>query len=129
VIVRGGEFAAQRRHGAGQVHPDRSGLDAQLPGDGVGVQVQEDPQCDHLALAARQAAQRCQQGGVETTAEVAGGGQIVIGQRHFAAAPAPQRGPGVERGAHHPCLQGRMAADLPPRRPCPGERLRDLVFG
>jgi len=27
MIVRGGELAAQRRYGAGQVHPDRSGLD------------------------------------------------------------------------------------------------------
>ena len=42
---------AQRRYAPGQVGPYRSGGDPQLRGDGVDVQVEEDAQRDHLALA------------------------------------------------------------------------------
>ena len=62
-------------------------------------------------------------------AEVAGSRQVVVSQGQFAAAPPPPRRPGVQRGAHHPRPRSRMAADLPPRHPGSGERLRHLVFG
>jgi hypothetical protein len=111
------------------VHPDRSSLDPQLPGDGGGVEIEEDSQRDHLTLPGRQAPYRREQGGIEATAEVAGSRQVVVSQGQFAAAPPPPRRPGVKRGAHHPRPRGWMAADLPPRQPGSGERLRDLVFG
>jgi hypothetical protein len=70
------------------VHPDRAGLDPQLPGDGGGVEIKEDPQRDHLALPGGQAPYRPEQGGIEATAKVAGGGQVVVSQGQFAA-PLP----------------------------------------
>src|SRR5215470_4944471 len=53
----------------------------------------------------------------------------MVSQGQFAPPPPPPRRPGVKRGAHHPRLRGWMAADLPPRHPGLGERLRHLVFG
>src|SRR6516225_12120855 len=128
--VRGsGELVAQRRYAPGQVRPDRSRLDPQLPGDGVSVQIKEDPQRDHLTLPGRQPPERGQQGGIEAAAEVAESRHVVVSQGQFAPPPPPPRRPGVKRGAHHPRLRGWMAADLPPRHPGLGERLRHLVFG
>jgi hypothetical protein len=63
------------------MHPDRSGLDPQLPGDGGGVEIQEDSQRDHLTLPAGQPPYRRQQGGIKATAGVTGGDPIVISHR------------------------------------------------
>jgi hypothetical protein len=56
------------------MHPDRSGLDPQLPGDGGCVEVKEDSQRDHLTLSAGQAPYRRQQDGIEATVRVTGSG-------------------------------------------------------
>jgi hypothetical protein len=60
------------------VHPDGSRLDPHLPGDGVGVQVKEDPQRDHLTLPAWQAPYRGQQGGVQAAGQVVRSSYVVI---------------------------------------------------
>jgi hypothetical protein len=56
-----------------------SGLDAQLPGDGAGIQVKEDPQRNHLTLPGRQPPQRGEQGAIEAAAGAAGSRQVVVG--------------------------------------------------
>src|SRR5215469_4243830 len=53
----------------------------------------------------------------------------MVSQGQFAPPPPPPRRPGVKRGAHYPRPRSWMAADLPPRHPGLGERLRHLVFG
>ena len=53
-----------------------------LPGHGCGVEVKEDPQCDHLTLPLRQASYRGEQGAIQASAgdsvKPFGNGQIVI---------------------------------------------------
>jgi len=100
-----------------------------MPGDGVGVQVEEDAQHDHLALPGGQPPERGQHGGVQAGPGAPGCRGVVIGQRQLTCAAAPPRRPGIERGAHHPRPRRRMAADLPPGRPGPGDRLGDLILG
>ena len=79
----------QRRYGPGQVHPDRSSLDPQMPGDGGSVEIKEDPQRDHLTLPGRQPPYCREQGGIEATVKVTGSHQVVVSQGHFAAPPPP----------------------------------------
>jgi hypothetical protein len=38
-VLGWGELVAQRRYAPGQVHPDRSSLDPQLPGDSGGFEI------------------------------------------------------------------------------------------
>jgi len=66
-ILGWGELVAQGPYAAGQVHPGRSSLDSQLPGDGGRVEIKEDSQRDHLALPPGQAPYRSEQPGIEAT--------------------------------------------------------------
>ena len=50
----GREFGAQRREGPRQVRRDRTGRDAEHVSSLRGIQIQEDPQRDDLALAGRE---------------------------------------------------------------------------
>src|SRR5215472_5963632 len=54
---------------------------------------------------------------------------LAAGQCQLPAVPPPPGNMRVERGAHDPGPRRRMLAYLPPRRPGPGEGLRDQVLG
>ena len=61
-----GWLASQSRHRTGQVRGDRARGDPENLGGGPGVQVQEHPQRDNLALAGRQPLQRGEDSGIHS---------------------------------------------------------------
>jgi hypothetical protein len=66
-------------------------------GGGLGVQVEEHAQRDHLALAGRQPSQRGEDSGVKAPGRIGERGNIMAGQRDFAAAGPPPRHACVQR--------------------------------
>jgi hypothetical protein len=86
----GREFGAQRREGPRQVRGDRTRRDAEHFSGVRGIQIQEDPQRDDLALAGWEPLQHGCQIGVCQAGGQAIGGRVVVGQRQFPAVPAPR---------------------------------------
>jgi len=98
-------------------------------GGGLGVQVEEHPQRDHLTLPGRQPPHLGQQRGIHDRLRARRRRCVVASQRHFPAAATPPGDTRVERGAHHPGARGWVLADGAPGHQGPDEALGDQVLG
>src|SRR6266536_5277784 len=84
---------------------------AEYPGGGGGVQVEQQPQRDDLALADRQPPQCRHQRAVQGRVLADGCRAVVAAQRDLPAVPPPPGHMRVQRGAHDPGTRRRMPAD------------------
>jgi hypothetical protein len=107
---------------------DGSRRDTELSSSRLDIQIEKDPQHQHLTLTIRKAPQRPEYRRVHTD-RIGLRDRIVVIERELMPAATPPRRPRVERSANHPRPRSRMTADLPPRHKRTGKRFRDLILG
>ncbi len=118
-----------------QVSADRPWRDAEQRGRRIGVQVEQHPELEHLALPERKRPDRCYQGPVEAQvhrvlepAAVEARPRCRVVHRQLPPTTPPPGHVGVQGGPHHPGPWHGVLADLAPGQPGPGERLRHQVL-
>jgi len=125
-VLGGGKVVAQRGESAAQMFLDRAGRDAKNLSGVAGIEVQKQPQGNHLTLPGRQPHQGRHDAGIDRTAGWRRGSWKVrnrgrVWHQHLPAVAPPPGDIRVQRGADHPRCRSRMSANRPPRCPGAGE--------